>query len=277
MSRPTCIVTGASAGIGAATVREIARRGYDVGLTGRDARRLEEVARQCREAGATARTYAVDVASLDAVRELAQRLLADWPRLDVLVHNAGVVLQSRQTTPDGFETMFAVNHLAPYLLTRLLTDRLVESAPSRVVVVASDAYKFGPLDPEDYQSTAGFRPMKVYGRSKLANLLFAGELSRRLGEQGVAVSAVHPGFVSTSLGRDNRFASLALKAITPFIRSPEKGARTSIQLATEPLGAVGGGRYHVDGKVKDPGPRGTDRELAARLWDDSAAMVGLQP
>lgn len=277
MSRPTCVVTGASSGIGAATVVEIARRGYDVGLTGRDQARLEQVAQRCREAGATARTYAVDVASLDAVRGLADRLLADWPRLDVLVHNAGVVVQSRRETADGFETMFAVNHLAPYLLTRLLTDRLVSSAPSRVVVVASDAYKFGDLDPEDYGSTAAFTPMKVYGRSKLANLLFAGELSRRIGDQGVAVSAVHPGFVSTSLGRDNTIAQVALRLIKPLIRTPEKGARTSIQLATEPLGAVGGGRYHVDGRVKDTGPRGADPAMAARLWNDSAAMVGLQP
>ncbi len=273
--RPTCLVTGASAGIGAATVLEIARRGYDVGLTGRDASRLEEVAQQCRAVGAVAHTYAVDVSSLAAVRGLAERVLQDFPRLDVLVNNAGVVVQKRSETGDGFETMFAVNHLAPYLLTRLLSDRLVESAPSRVVVVASDAYKFGDLHPDDYGSTGDFKPMKVYGRSKLANLLFAAELSRRLEGQGVAVSAVHPGFVSTSLGRDNRLAAVVLRLLKPFIRTPEKGARTSIELATRPLGAAGGGRYHVDGKVKDTGPRGTDREMAARLWSDSARMVGL--
>ena len=274
--RPVCIVTGSSAGIGAATAAEVACRGYDVALTGRDEQRLEQVAQRCRDVGATARTYAVDVSRLAEVRRLADDLLTDWPRIDVLVNNAGLVTQKRETTPDGYEQMFAVNHLAPYLLTRLLTDRLVASAPSRVVVVASGAYKFDRLDPTDYQSERGFAPMKVYGRSKLCNLLFAAELQRRLGDE-VAVSTVHPGFVSTSLGRDNAAAHLMLKVIRPFIRTPEKGARTSVQLATEPLGAVGGARFHVDGKVKPLDERATDPELARRLWDDSAALVGLAP
>src|SRR5688500_12104315 len=199
MTRPVCVVTGASAGIGAATVVEIAKRGYDVALTGRSAERLEEVAERCRAHGATARTYAVDVAELDSVRDLAKQLLTDWPRIDVLVNNAALVTQSRHLTPDGYEQVFAVNHLAPYLLTRLLQERLVESAPSRVVVVASDAYKVDQLDPDDYMSEGRWNPMKVYGRSKLCNLLFAVELQKRLEGTGVAVSTVHPGFVSTSL------------------------------------------------------------------------------
>ena len=272
-----CVVTGASSGIGAAAVVEVARRGYDVGLTGRNVERLEQVAQQCRAAGAQARTYAVDVSRLDQVRALAGQLLEDWPRLDVLVNNAALVSQSRQLTPDGYEQVFAVNHLAPYLLTRLLQPRLVESAPSRVVVVASDAYKFDDLDPDDYHSEKRWQPMKVYGRSKLCNLLFAAELQRRLDGTGVAVSTVHPGFVSTSLGRDNRAANVMLRLIRPFIRTPEKGARTVVQLATEPLGAVGGAGFHVDGKRVDLLPRATDPALAKRLWDDSARMVGLDP
>lgn len=272
-----CVVTGASSGIGAATVVEVARRGFDVGLTGRDEQRLEQVAERCRAVGAVARTYAVDVSRLAEVHRLADELLADWPRIDVLVHNAALVSQSRQLTPDGHEQMFAVNHLAPYLLTRRLTDRLVASAPSRVVVVASDAYKFDELDPDDYASEQRWQPLKVYGRSKLCNLLFASELQRRLAGEEVAVSTVHPGFVSTSLGRDNRFAHLLLKLIRPLIRTPEKGARTSVELATEPLGAVGGAGFHVDGKRKDLLPRATDPVMARRLWDDSAQMVGLEP
>ena len=277
MSRRVCVLTGASAGIGAATVVEIARRGYDVALTGRSAERLEEVADRCRAHGATARTYAVDVAELDSVRDLAKQLLTDWPRIDVLVNNAALVTQGRHLTPDGHEQVFAVNHLAPYLLTRLLQDRLVESAPSRVVVVASDAYKFDQLDPDDYMSETRWQPMKVYGRSKLCNLLFAYELQKRLEGTGVAVSTVHPGFVSTSLGRDNRIAALVLKLIKPLIRTPEKGARTSVALATEELGASGGARFHVDGKVVELDPRATDPVMAERLWDDSARLVGLRP
>lgn len=272
-----CVVTGASSGIGAATVVEVARRGYDVALTGRDAERLEQVAQRCRAAGATARTYPVDVSTQETVRGLAAQLLADWPQIDVLVNNAAVVTQSRRETPDGHESMFAVNHLAPYLLTRLLQDRLVASAPSRVVVVASDAYTFDELDPDDYDSQRSFSPLKVYGRTKLCNLLFAAELQRRLDGTGVAVSTVHPGFVSTGLGRDNRFAHLVLRLIRPFIRTPEEGARTVVQLATGPLGAIGGAKYHVDGEVRDLQPRATDLQMAGRLWNDSAAFVGLQP
>jgi NAD(P)-dependent dehydrogenase (short-subunit alcohol dehydrogenase family) len=276
MTRPVCVVTGSSSGIGAATVVEVARRGYDVALTGRSTDRLEEVARRCRDAGATARTYPVDVSRLSEVRRLSEQLLADWPRLDVLVNNAGLVTKTRETTPDGHEKMFAVNHLAPYLLTRMLQERLLQSAPSRVVVVASAAYKFDRLDPDDYDSEKAFTPMKVYGRSKLCNLLFATELQRRIGNS-VAVTAVHPGFVSTGLGRESRLADALLKVLRPLIRTPEKGARTSVLLATEPLGAVGGARFHVNGKVQRLDSRATDPVLAGRLWEDSARLVGLEP
>lgn len=276
-SRPVCVVTGASSGIGAAAVVAIAGRGYDVALTGRSTERLEQVAQRCRDVGATARTYPGDVSRLAEVRRLADELLHDWPRLDVLVNNAGLASQNRELTPDGYEQVFAVNHLAPYLLTRLLQQRLVDSAPSRVVIVASDAYKFDVLDPDDYDSEKRWQPMKAYGRSKLCNLLFAAELQRRLDGTGVAVSTVHPGFVSTSLGRDNRIADVLLKLIRPFIRTPEKGARTVVQLATEPLGAVGGAGFHVDGRRRELLSRATDPEMARRLWDDSARRVGLDP
>lgn len=272
-----CVVTGSSSGIGAATVVEVAKRGYDVALTGRDTARLHEVAERCRAHGATARTYACDVSRLDDVRTLASSLLTDFDRLDVLVHNAALVSQSRRETAEGYEMMFGVNHLAPYLLTRLVQDRLVESAPSRVVVVASEAYKFDDLDPADYMSEQHFSAMKVYGKSKLANLLFAAELQRRLDGQGVAVTSVHPGFVSTGLGRDNRFATAVLRLIKPLIKTPEKGARTSIALATTELGASGGARFYVDGKQKQLPPKATDPAMARRLWDDSAALVGLSP
>jgi NAD(P)-dependent dehydrogenase (short-subunit alcohol dehydrogenase family) len=228
-SRPVCVVTGASSGIGAAAAVEIARRGCDLALTGRDQERLE-----------------------------------------------GVVTQRRETTPDGYEQMLAVNHLAPYLLTRLLLDRLAESAPSRVVVVASDAHKLGVIDPDDYQSEQGFKPMRVYGRSKLGNVLSAQERARRAEGRGVSVSSGHPGFVSTSLARD-RLANFGLKLARPLIRSPDKGARTVVQLATEPLGADGGGRYFADGQPSQVAPWAADAELAARVWEDSARMVGLEP
>jgi retinol dehydrogenase-14 len=277
MSRPVCVVTGASAGIGAATVEEISRRGYEVALTGRDPDRLEQVAERCRGNGVTARTYRVDAAHLDQVRELAAALVADWPRLDVLVNKAALAVQKRRLTEDGHEQMFAVNHLAPYLLTRLLLDRLEQSAPSRVVVVASDAHRLDRLDPDDYTSERAWQPMKVYGRTKLCNLYFAQELSRRVEDRGIAVSTLHPRFVSTILGRDNGLANLVLRSLGPFIKSPRSGATTSVQLATEPLDAQGGAQYFVNGKAKKLAPYATDPVLARRLWDDSARMVGLPP
>lgn len=275
--RPVCVVTGASSGIGAAAAREISRRGYDLALTGRDRDRLEQSAADCRTAGAVVRTYALDAGRLDDVRGLGATLLDDWPRIDVLVNNAGTVTQRREVTDDGHERMFAVNHLAPYLLTRLLLERIRKSAPSRVVVVASDAHKFDRLDPDDYQSTGSWQPLKAYGRSKLCNVLFAQELARRLGGTGVSVSSVHPGFVSTGLARDNRVADVGLKLIRPFIRSPEKGARTVVALATEALGQDGDGRYYAHGRPGRLASWAQDGDLARRLWDDSAHLVGLEP
>jgi NAD(P)-dependent dehydrogenase (short-subunit alcohol dehydrogenase family) len=185
------------------------------------------------------------------------------------------VTTQRTTTHDGYETTFAVNHLAPYLLTRLLLDRLAGSAPSRVVNVASDAYRFGDVDPDDWMGERDWKPMRAYGQSKLCNVLFTQELARRVDGRDIAVSCLHPGFVSTSLGREHRLAQLGLRLIRPFIRGPEKGARTSVLLATGPLGADNGGRYYVDGAPRDVLPYARDERTARRLWDDSADLVGL--
>lgn len=275
--RPTCVVTGASSGIGAETAVGVARAGYDVALVARDAARLEAVAARCRDTGAAARTYQADFAELPQVRRLADELLRDLPRIDVLVDNAGAAHASRSTTTDGYERTFAVNHLAPYLLTRLLLDRLTCSAPARVVVVASDAYKLADVDADDWNTEQGWKPMKAYSRSKLCNLLFVHELARRVDPREVAVTAAHPGFVSTSLGRDNRIAQLGLRLIRPLVAGPEKGARTSVALATTALGVDGGGRYFVSCRPRELQPRALHDENARRLWEDSARMVGLDP
>ena len=275
--RPRCVVTGASSGIGAETAVGVARAGFDVALVARNQRRLDDVAARCRALGADADTNVADFAELGQVRRLADELLRDLPRIDVLVDNAGAAHATRSTTVDGYERTFAVNHLAPYLLTRLLLQRLTCSAPARVVVVASDAYKLADVDPDDWQTEQGWKPMKAYSRSKLCNLLFVHELARRVDLREVAVSAVHPGFVSTSLGRDNRLAQLGLRLIRPLIRSPAKGARTSVDVATGALGADGGGRYFSSGRQRDLEPRALHEDNARRLWDDSARMVGLDP
>ena len=274
MAGKTCIVTGASAGIGTATALGLAERGASLALVGRDATRLAKVAADCEGAGSPAvTTYVADFASLEQVRELAVRLLDDLPRIDVLINNAALVLQRREETVDGYEKVFAVNHLAPYLLTRLLLDRLVASAPSRIVNVASDAHTFGAMEPDDYMSTRAYKPLKVYGRSKLANILTTVELASRLEQTDVVVNCLHPGFVSTSLARDNKIGVLFLKLAKPFIKSPADGAETTLQLACDPVSTRG--EYYADGKVHATKDYAKDPEMAARLWKDSAALVGL--
>ncbi len=274
MAGKTCIVTGASAGIGTATARGLAERGASLALVGRDATRLEKAAQDCRSAGAgEVRSYVVDFAVLEEVRGLADALLADWPRIDVLINNAALVLQHREETVDGYEKVFAVNHLAPYLLTRLLLDRIVSSAPARIVNVASDAHTFGAMEPDDYMSTKAFKPLKVYGRSKLANILFTVELAKRVEGTGVVVNCLHPGFVSTSLARDNKLGVIFLKLARPFIKSPADGAETTLKLATEDVGVVG--EYFADGKIGKTKDYAKDPIMAAKLWADSATLVGL--
>ncbi|MCU1602930.1 MAG: family oxidoreductase [Frankiales bacterium] len=276
MAGKTCIVTGASSGIGTATALGLARKGATLGIVGRDGARLEAVAQQCRDAGSPGVvTYKADFASLDEVRGLADALTEDFPRIDVLINNAALVKQRREETVDGYEMVFAVNHLAPYLLTRLLLDRVVESAPSRIVNVASDAHTFGPMEPDDYMSTEGFKPMKVYGRSKLANILFTFELARRLEGTEVIANCLHPGFVSTGLARDNKLGVAFLKVARffPGVKSPADGASTTLALACEPVSVRG--EYFADGKVHRTKDYARDPEMAARLWDDSAKLVGL--
>jgi NAD(P)-dependent dehydrogenase (short-subunit alcohol dehydrogenase family) len=274
MAGKACIVTGASSGIGTATAVGLARLGASLALVGRDGGRLGDVAQRCQEVGAgDVRTYQADFGELDRVRALADELLDDWPRIDVLVNNAALVLQHREQTVDGYERVFAVNHLAPYLLTRLLLDRLVASAPSRIVNVASDAHTFGTLDPDDYMSTRSYKPMKAYGRSKLANILFTGELARRLEGSGVTANSLHPGFVSTGLARDNKLGILFMKLARPFIKSPSDGAETTVFLASEPVAVSG--EYFVDRKVHATKDYAKDPVMAERLWDDSAHLVGL--
>jgi NAD(P)-dependent dehydrogenase (short-subunit alcohol dehydrogenase family) len=274
MAGKTCIVTGATAGIGEAIAQGLAREQASLALVGRDEARLATVAKECEELGAPqVRTYRCDFAVLDQVRDLAVGLLDDLPRVDVLVNNAGLVVQKRQETVDGHELIFQVNQLAPYLLTRLLLDRLVASAPARIVWTASDSHEFGPLRTDDYMSTQGYKPLKAYGRSKLANILTTAELARRLEGTGVTANCFHPGFVSTSIGRDHPLGVVFLKLARPFIKSPKQGADTAVFLATEQVGE--NGQYFYKRKVHATKNDALDPALGARLWDDCAALVGL--
>lgn len=281
MSGRTCLVTGATSGIGRAAATALARRGADLVILARDRakgeRTLEEIARATGNRRLD--LIVADLASLEQVRRAAHEFLESGRRLHVLLNNAGLITLRREVTPDGYEKVFAVNHLAHFLLTRLLLERLRESAPARVVTVASAAHGFsgGGLEWDDLQSERGrFRPMRVYGRSKLANILFTRELARRLEGTGVVCHCLHPGFVGSSFGVNNGAVAAALMALArPFARSPERGADTAVFLCTAPEVGTRTGGYWIDRTEREPKAPARDDAAARRLWQVSERLVGL--
>ncbi|MEE9606412.1 MAG: SDR family oxidoreductase [Myxococcota bacterium] len=274
----TCLVTGASAGIGEQTALGLAQHGARVVLVCRNAERGERArARIARKSGnGDVKLMLADLASVAEIRRLAGDFLAVQPELHVLVNNAGVVNLRRSSTVDGLETTFAVNHLAYFLLTHLLRERLVASAPSRIVNVASDAHKWGRLDFSDLQSEANYGGMRVYGTSKLANILFTYELARRLEGTAVTANCVHPGPVASQLGKNNgAFARVATALLKPFFLSPADGAATSIYAASAPELDGVSGKYFAKQREKRSSQASRDPALASRLWEASAALVGV--
>ena len=272
------ILTGATNGIGRATALALGRMGATLGIVARDRARGEETVAEIRaQTGATADLLLADLSSQASIRELAATILARYPRIDVLVNNAGIVNLKREETADGIESTFAVNHLAYFLLTNLLLDRLKASAPARIVNVASDVHKYvGGIRWDDLGWAQGYQVMRVYGQSKLANILFTRELARRLAGTGVTVNAVHPGAVSTGLGKQNGvWAAALIKVLGLFFRTPEQGAATSIHLAASPAVDGVSGRYFVDAKEARPSRAAEDDAAARRLWDLSSQMTGL--
>src|SRR5512138_1786959 len=273
----TAVVTGASSGIGVPTAVGLARLGASVALVARDRAKGEAALAAVRAAsapGATPRLFLADLGALAQVRRLAQELLAALPRIDVLVNNAGAMHARRKESPDGHELTLAVNHLAPFLLTGLLLPRLRASAPSRVVTVSSEAHRIGPLDLDDLESRRGYSAMRAYGRSKLANVLFANELARRVAGGGVTSNSLHPGVVATGFGRnDPGWFRLLVTVGRPFLATPEKGARTSIHVSAAPELAGVTGRYFKDRQEVAPAPFARDEDVAQRLWEISERLV----
>jgi NAD(P)-dependent dehydrogenase (short-subunit alcohol dehydrogenase family) len=277
MSGRVCLVTGANSGIGLVTARELARMGAHVLLACRDERKGEAARAEIRRAtgrdvGAVLRA---DFASLDEVRRLAEDVRKVGP-LDVLVHNAGLMLTERRETRDGHEYTLGVNHLAPFLLTHLLRESMRPSGDARIVIVASRAHTRARLDFDDLGSERSFDGWRAYCRSKLCNVLFTLELARRLEGSDVTANCLHPGVVSTGFGRESTGLWKGLLAIgRPFMTSPEQGARTSVYLASSPdVRGVSGG-YFVACRRASPAKAALDRADAARLWEISERLVGL--
>lgn len=278
MKGKTVIVTGANAGIGKATASELASKGAKVTMVCRDRTRGEEALRDVRsKSGGDVDLMLCDFASLDSIRSFAAAFKASHDRLDVLVNNAGTINGERRKTADGFEMTFGVNHLGYFLLTNLLLDLLQKSAPARIVNVASDVHRQGKLDWDDLQyERRPYAQFRVYCDSKLCNVLFTAELARRLQGTGVTANSLHPGVVATNFGSaGSPFFRFLTKLGGPFLLSPEKGARTSIHLASSPDVEGVTGKYFAKSREVKPSAAAMDAEAARRLWDLSAKMVGL--
>jgi NAD(P)-dependent dehydrogenase (short-subunit alcohol dehydrogenase family) len=280
MEGRTVVITGANSGVGKATALALAGAGAHTVITARHEERGRQAVADIRRATGSDRVDLVvfDLGDLASVRRGADELLGRCPRIDVLVNNAGLVQSVRSETVDGFEATFGINHLGPFLLTRLLTERLVRSAPARVVNVASTAHQAARhgLDFDDLQTTRHYRGMQAYGRSKLANILFTTELARRLSGTGVTANCLHPGTVATGFARDDDakgFLAFGVKLIKPFILTPEQGARTSVYLASSPDVADVTGQYFVKCRVRTPSPAAQDQAAALLLWSVSEELV----
>jgi NAD(P)-dependent dehydrogenase (short-subunit alcohol dehydrogenase family) len=267
----TIIVTGANSGIGLAAAEEFARRGATLALVGRDQDRLDQALLRVRAAAGSrdsgVAAFQADYTSLPSVRALATALRDAYPHIDVLANNAGGAFPRRTTTAAGYELTIQVNHLAPFLLTHLLRDRL---AGGRIISTASDAHTAGTLDPADLNSGSGFRTFGVYGSSKQANILFAAEAAKRWPE--IESYSYHPGVVRTRFGRDSRLVSTFYK-ITPFLLPPTKGADTMVWLAGAPSSDLVNGAYYVKRQVKQPSKATRSPELAAALWTASEPVL----
>ncbi len=279
MKGKVCLITGANRGIGKATALGLARREATVIIHSRN-RLLGETAREEIVAGTENEAVEVmvaDLASLEAVRRLAEEVQRRHVTLHVLVNNAGLAKRRHTLTEDGLETTFTVNHLAPFLLTRLLLDALKGSAPARIVNVASLVHWWGKIDFNDLQGVERYNLGKAYNQSKLANVLFTNELARRLEGTGIDVNCVHPGLVATDFSREyTGFKGLmANKLWRSFMRSPEQGADTVIYLASSPDAAGVTGKYFANRRAVRSSKASHDPALARRLWEVSERLTGL--
>lgn len=275
----TCLMTGATAGIGRAAASGLVAQGANLVIIARDAARCHEAVTSLTAAGpGRARGIIADLGSQRDVRRAAAEALASLDRIDVLILCAGVVARRRTLTVDGIETQLAVNHLAPFLLTTLLLERLRRSAPSRVITVASQVERGGYIDFEDLGRERAYDPIAAYCQTKLANVLFTLELAKRLAGSGVTANCLHPGVVRTKLLHDYVGRPRLLKFLTALRNpGPEEAGRHLVRLATAPdLAGVSGAYFH-EGVRAEPSSRATDGSMAERLWKVSEALVSRSP
>jgi retinol dehydrogenase 14 len=273
------LITGGTGGIGKATAIGLARLGARVGITGRDLRRAEQAAADIRTASGNPAVdvFAADLSSQAEVRRLAADVHDAYPRLDVLINNVGGFWAHRHSTADGLEHTFALNHLASFLLTNLLLDRLKASAPARVVTVSSHVQAEGLIEFDDLQGSRNYSGQSAYSQSKLANVMFTNELARRLEGSRVTATSLHPGVVRTDFGAEDQawFFTIISRVVRPFLWTPVRGAQTSIYLASSPDVEGVTGQFFVNSKPKTANQVAYDADMTARLWDVSASLVGM--
>jgi NAD(P)-dependent dehydrogenase (short-subunit alcohol dehydrogenase family) len=277
MKGKTIVATGATSGIGEAAVLVLAGLGARIVFVARDEARAQATMRklEAKAAGLGHRMHLADLSSMAETRKVGAAIAASEPRIDVLINNAGAIFSDRRVTPEGLELTFAVNHMAYFVLTEALRERLVASAPARIVSTSSDAHKGVNLDFGDLQSANGYKILGVYGRSKLANILFTRELARRLAGTGVTANCLHPGAVATRFGDSS---GGMLRRLLPVLRlffiSPEQGADTIIYLASSPEVEKTTGEYFVKRKITAPSVAAQDDATAKNLWEASETLAG---
>ncbi len=277
MTGKTVLITGGTGGIGRATAIRLASMGARVGIVGRDLGRAQRAAAEiCSESGnAVVDAFGADMSSQAEVRRLARDVLAGYPRLDVLINNVGGFWSHRHVTADGLERTFALNHLAPFLLTSLLLDRLIASAPARIVTVSSSAQSMGTIAFDDLMGELKYSGQQAYNQSKLANVMFTYELARRLAGTGVTATALHPGMTNTSFSAEDPsrlFAPLVM-VMRPFMKKPERAADTPVYLASSPAADGLTGEFFANRESKKSNKSSYDVKTTARLWRVSADLV----
>jgi retinol dehydrogenase 12 len=280
-SERIAVVTGATQGIGLVAAREIAKKGARTILIARDADRGNAAMAQVKAAAGHDRVEVAhcDFASQASIRALAADLQQRVTHLDLLVNNAGAVFNERSVTEDGIERTFAVNHLGYFLLTNLLLDVIRKAGRgARIVSVASDAHRIGKIDFDDINATRSYSGFRVYGASKLANILFTRELARRVAGDGISANCLHPGVVATGFAKnENGIVARLAKLIAPLLASPDSGARTTVYLATSDAVEGVTGKYFAKCRQVNPSRRAQDDDVARQLWDLSTQMTHLAP
>jgi NAD(P)-dependent dehydrogenase (short-subunit alcohol dehydrogenase family) len=276
MKGKTVVATGATSGIGEAAVLALAGMGARIVLVARDAARAQATMRKLEAIAPDLdhRVHLADLSNMAKTREVGAAIAASESRIDVLINNAGALFSDRRVTPEGLELTFALNHMAYFVLTEALRDTLVASAPARIISTSSDAHKGMSLDFADLQSAKSYNGLRVYGRSKLANILFARELARRLAGTRVTANCLHPGVVATRFGDSSGgWVGRLFPVLRPFFISPEKGADTIIYLASSPEVANTTGAYFTKRKITEPSAAARDDAAAKRLWEASENLA----